>query len=82
MHILPMYPREKEAALEPVHVHVHVRQMTIPVNFMKVVYRGGVNRRNLKFTNLKHALYPGLVLEIIQSAEDSFSCYELLNQCG
>jgi hypothetical protein len=42
----------------------------------------GVNRRNLKFTNFEHALYPGLVLEIIRSVEDSFSCYELLNQCG
>jgi hypothetical protein len=42
----------------------------------------GVNRRNLKFIKFEHTLYPGLVLEIIQSAEDSFSCYELLNQCG
>jgi hypothetical protein len=41
----------------------------------------GVNRRNLKIINFKHALYPGLVLEIIHSAEDRFSCYELLNQC-
>jgi hypothetical protein len=38
-----------------------------------------VNRRNLKFTNFKHALCPGLALEIIQSAEDSSPCYELLN---
>jgi hypothetical protein len=30
----------------------------------------------------KHALYTGLVIEIIRSAKDSFSCYELLNQCG
>jgi hypothetical protein len=41
----------------------------------------GVNRRNLKIINFKHALYPGLVLEIIRSAEDRFSCYELLNLC-
>jgi hypothetical protein len=41
-----------------------------------------VNRRNLKIINFEHALYLGLVLEIIRSAEDSFSCYELLNQCG
>jgi hypothetical protein len=31
----------------------------------------GVNRRNLKIRNFEHALCPGLVLEIIRSAEDS-----------
>jgi hypothetical protein len=47
---------------------------------------GGVNRRNLKIINFEHALHPGLRLEINKrefwSAEDSSSCYELLNQCG
>jgi hypothetical protein len=38
-----------------------------------------VNRRNLKIINFVPALYPGLVLEIIQSAEDNSSCHELLN---
>jgi hypothetical protein len=42
----------------------------------------GVNMRKLKIINFEHTLYPGLVLEIIQSAKDSFSCNELLNQCG
>jgi hypothetical protein len=42
----------------------------------------GVNRKNLKFTNFKHTLCSGLVLEIIRSAEDSSPCQELLNQCG
>jgi hypothetical protein len=42
----------------------------------------GVNSQNLKIINFEHALYRGLVLEIIRSAEDKFSCYELLNQCG
>ena len=42
----------------------------------------GVNRQNLEIINFEHALYLGLVLEIIRSAEDSFSCYEVLNQCG
>jgi hypothetical protein len=42
----------------------------------------GVNRQNLKIIYFEHALYPGLVLEIIRSAEDSFSCNELLHQCG
>jgi hypothetical protein len=42
----------------------------------------GVNRRNLKIINFKHALRPGLALELNQSTEDSFPCYELLNQCG
>jgi hypothetical protein len=41
----------------------------------------GVNRRNLKIINFEHALYLGLALEIIQSAEDSSYCYELLNHC-
>jgi hypothetical protein len=41
--------------------------------------RGGVNRRNLKIINFEHALFSGLVLEIIWSAEDSSPCYELLN---
>jgi hypothetical protein len=41
----------------------------------------GVNRRNLKIINFEHALCPGLVLEIIQSAKYSSPCYELLNQC-
>ena len=31
----------------------------------------GVNRRNLKIRNFEYALCPGLVLEIIRSAEDS-----------
>jgi hypothetical protein len=44
--------------------------------------REWVSRQNLKFINFEHALYLGLVLEIIQSAEDSSSCYELFNQCG
>jgi hypothetical protein len=44
--------------------------------------RRGVNRQNLKFTNFKHALCPGLVLEIVRRAKDSSPCYELLNQCG
>jgi hypothetical protein len=39
----------------------------------------GVNRRNLKFTNFKHALRPGLVLELNRSTEDSSPCQELLN---
>jgi hypothetical protein len=34
----------------------------------------GVNRQNLKFTNFKRALCMGLVLEIIQSVEDSSPC--------
>jgi hypothetical protein len=34
----------------------------------------GVNRRNLKIMNFKHTLCPGLVLEIIQSVEDSSPC--------
>jgi hypothetical protein len=42
----------------------------------------GVNRRNLKFINFEQALFPGLVFEIFQSAEDSSPCYELLNKCG
>jgi hypothetical protein len=42
----------------------------------------GVNRRNLKFTNFKHTLRPGLALELNRSAEDSSPCLELLNQCG
>jgi hypothetical protein len=41
-----------------------------------------VNRRNLKIINFEHALCPGLVLEIIRSAEDTSPCYELLNQRG
>ena len=45
-------------------------------------YLEGVNRKNLKFTNFKHTLCSGLVLEIIRSAEDSSPCQELLNQCG
>jgi hypothetical protein len=43
--------------------------------------RQRVNRRNLKFTNFKHALCSGLVLEILWSAEYSSHCNELLNQC-
>jgi hypothetical protein len=39
---------------------------------------GGVNRRNLKFINFKHTLRLGLALELNPSAEDFFSCYELL----
>jgi hypothetical protein len=39
----------------------------------------GVNRRNLKIINFEYALFPGLVLEIIRSAKDSSTCYELLN---
>jgi hypothetical protein len=39
-----------------------------------------VNMRNLKFTIFKHALRPGLALELNQSVEDSSPCYELLNQ--
>jgi hypothetical protein len=42
----------------------------------------GVNRRNLKFTNFKHILRPGLALEMNQSLKDSSPCLELLNQCG
>jgi hypothetical protein len=38
----------------------------------------GVNRRNLKFINFKHAIRLGLALELNRSAEDCFSCYELL----
>jgi hypothetical protein len=34
----------------------------------------GVNRRNLKIINFEHALCPGLVLELIRSAEDSSPC--------
>jgi hypothetical protein len=41
----------------------------------------GVNRRNLKFTNFKHALCPGLVLELNRSVKDSSPCLELFNQC-
>jgi hypothetical protein len=41
-----------------------------------------VNRRNLKIINFEHVLYPGLVLEIIQRAEDSSPNFELLKQCG
>jgi hypothetical protein len=41
----------------------------------------GVIRRNLKFTNFKHALRPGLALKLNQSSEDSSPCLELLNQC-
>jgi hypothetical protein len=37
---------------------------------------GWVNSKNLKFTNFKHALRPGLALELNQSAEVSFPCYE------
>jgi hypothetical protein len=33
----------------------------------------------MKIINFEHALCPGLALEIIQSAEDSSPCYELLN---
>jgi hypothetical protein len=41
-----------------------------------------VNRQNLKVINFENALHLGLVMEIILSAEDCSSCYELLNQCG
>jgi hypothetical protein len=37
-----------------------------------------VNRRNLKSTNFEHALRPGLELKLNWSAENCFSCYELL----
>jgi hypothetical protein len=40
----------------------------------------GVNRQNLKFRNFKHALRPGLALELNWSTEDSSPCLELLNQ--
>jgi hypothetical protein len=40
----------------------------------------------LKIINFEHTLNLGLGLEInnneLRSAEDSSSCYELLNQCG
>jgi hypothetical protein len=36
--------------------------------------RGEWIGETLKFTNFKHALCPGLVLEIIRSAEDSYPC--------
>ena len=36
---------------------------------------GGLNRRNMKFINFKHALRPRLAF---RSAEECFSCYELL----
>jgi hypothetical protein len=42
----------------------------------------GVNRQNLKFTNIKHTLCSGLALELNQSAKDSSPCLEFLNQCG
>jgi hypothetical protein len=42
----------------------------------------GVNRRNLKFITFKHALRPGLALELNRSLKDSSPCLELLNQCG
>jgi hypothetical protein len=48
---------------------------------VKVAWRG-VNRRNLNFINFKHALRPGLALELNRSAEDCFSCYELLKLMG
>jgi hypothetical protein len=41
-----------------------------------------VNRRNLKFINFKHALRPGLALELNRSSKDGSPCLELLNQCG
>jgi hypothetical protein len=34
----------------------------------------GVNRRNMKIINFEHALCPGLVLELIRSAEDGSPC--------
>jgi hypothetical protein len=46
----------------------------------------GVNRQNLKIINFDHTLHLGLGLEKnnneLRSAEDSSSCYELLNQYG
>jgi hypothetical protein len=46
----------------------------------------GVNRSNLKIINFEHALHLGLGLDMnnneLRSAEDSSSCYELLNLCG
>jgi hypothetical protein len=42
----------------------------------------GVNRRNLKFINFKHALRSWLALELNRSSKDSFPCLELLNQYG
>jgi hypothetical protein len=42
----------------------------------------GVNRRNLKFTNFKRVLRPGLALELNRSTEDNSPCLEFINQCG
>jgi hypothetical protein len=45
-----------------------------------------VNRRNLKFINFEHTLFPGLELEINNNEfgvqKVVLLAYELLNQCG
>jgi hypothetical protein len=56
--------------------------MAKPSGFVHESRLEGVNRRNLKFINFKHALRPGLALELNRSSKDSSLCLELLNQCG